>query len=379
MQKDTIKVFVLEIVLLLFLFFILIMPNIITKVYLAIILSIIAVGLNKILKKRNINSIHKKTVTILLTVFALIYIATLYALGLYFGFIKSKVIISLWSLYKFVIPISLIIISSEVIRKILLSQEIKVMNKNVNLSLIFTYLINVLIDLLISTEVYSLTDLDSILKVLGFVLFASLCSNLLYNYISIRYGAKPNIIYRLITTLYIYIIPIIPNVYILFQSFFKMLYPYLIYIILEKLFSKTIFVTPLNERKKNIFGNAILLIITTLIIMLISCKFLYGILVVGSKSMTGALNKGDAVIYEEYKQQTIEEGQVIVFNYNGIKTIHRVVSIQKVNDSVRYYTKGDANKHNDDGYVTQDDIQGLVLLRIKYIGYPTIWIKELFS
>ena len=113
--------------------------------------------------------------------------------------------------------------------------------------------------------------------------------------------------------------------------------------------------------------------------MLISCQFKYGIIVVGSGSMTGTLNKGDAVIFEKYEGQEIEVGQVIIFNYNNIQTIHRVIDIQKVNGEYRYYTKGDANNRNDDNYRTKDDIYALVDLRVKYIGYPTLWVRDMFS
>ena len=95
--------------------------------------------------------------------------------------------------------------------------------------------------------------------------------------------------------------------------------------------------------------------------------------------MTGAINKGDAVIFEKYNSQNIKEGQVIIFDYNGIKTIHRVEEIKKVNNINRYYTKGDANKNRDEGYITDEKVYGLVKLKVKYIGYPTLWIRKLFS
>jgi len=44
-----------------------------------------------------------------------------------------------------------------------------------------------------------------------------------------------------------------------------------------------------------------------LITMLISCQFKYGILVIGSESMTGTINVGDAVIYESYNNETIKK------------------------------------------------------------------------
>ena len=37
---------------------------------------------------------------------------------------------------------------------------------------------------------------------------------------------------------------------------------------------------------------------------------------------------GDAVIYERYDGGYISKGQVIIFDYNGIQTIHRITEIK---------------------------------------------------
>ena len=112
--------------------------------------------------------------------------------------------------------------------------------------------------------------------------------------------------------------------------------------------------------------------------MLISCKFRYGLLVIATESMTGTVNKGDAIIYESYDDQKIKLGQVLVFDKEGTQTVHRVVEIQDLNGQIRYITEGDANGERDKDYITNENIYGLVKLRVKCIGYPTLWVRELF-
>lgn len=381
MKKDKLKTCIFELVLIFILLFTLFASNIISRSILSIIMLMYMLIVSKCLKKRNIASIYKKNVTILMIIFAGIYLGVFYLMGLYFGFIKSKITLSLWSFYKFILPLSIIIISTEKIRKIFLSQDVKlhIKSKIIDISLILTYIAMVLVDLIIYTGIYNLSKLEDFLIALGFVLFASLSCNLLYNYISFRYDEKGIIIYRMITTLFIYIIPITPDIYIFFRSFLRMLYPYIIYIVIEKLYSKNDFTISYNDKKKEVIGNTLLLIVMTLLIMLISCQFKYGILVIGSRSMTGTIDKGDAVIFEKYNGQEIQKGQVIIFDYDGIQTVHRVEEIKIVNDEYRYYTKGDANEKRDESYITKDKIDGLVKLRIKYIGYPTLWIRSIFS
>lgn len=381
MKRDKFKIYTLELILIIFLFFA-VFTSSINRITLSIILLIYMFIVHILLKNKKINSIFNKQVMIWMTIFALVYIGLFYLLGLYFGFMHSKVLFSIKTIFKYIIPLIIIIVSSEIIRKTFLTQNGKIRIKKVgtiNLSVVFTYIIMVLIDFIIYNGIYNLSTLDDFLVALGFVLFASLSCNLLYNYISIRYGEKSIIIYRLITILYIYIIPIVPDVYIFFQSFLRMVYPYLIYLFLDKNFSRFDFIVSYRDRKNEVIGNTILIVVLTLFIMLISCQFKYGILVVGSESMTGTINKGDAVIYERYDKEKIVEGNVIIFNYNDIRTIHRVDEIKRVNGVNRYYTKGDANSKRDEGYITDDKIYGIVKLKVKYIGYPTLWLRELFS
>jgi signal peptidase len=123
--------------------------------------------------------------------------------------------------------------------------------------------------------------------------------------------------------------------------------------------------------------------ITTVVIvsvaMLISCQFKYGALVIATGSMTGEINVGDMAIYESYDDQEIEIGQVIVFKKRSSKVVHRVVKKENVDGIVRYYTKGDIYEELDEGYVLKEDIIGLARVRVPYVGYPTIWLRELFD
>jgi signal peptidase I len=330
-----------------------------------------------VLKKRNAFSIHKRQVTFIMIVFSLLYLGILYFIGLFSGFKMAKIFLSFETLITIIFPLVIIIISSEVIRKIFLAQQIKFYK--FNLSLIFTFISMVMIDLVLYINIYDLYNLEKFWESLSYVFLSSISCNLLYNYVSSRYGSKGIISYRLITYLYGYIIPIVPDVYIFFNSFFRMLYPYLIYIILEEKYVEKDYAISNLERRSNLVTNIFLLLVMLLIIMLISCQFKYGIIVVGSHSMRNSLNVGDAIVYENYDGEIINKGQVIVFNYNEMQTIHRVVDIKNVNGEYRFYTKGDANTKMDNDYRTIDEIKGLVKLKIKYIGYPTLWVYKLFS
>ena len=382
MKKDKLKLYSIEILLLIALFIALIVSNKMTYITSSIILAVFAIVIKLTLKKKESKSLYKKQVAWIMVAFALIYLLAFFLIGMIKNdFLRQPVIFGFKTLYRFIIPLTVSIISSEIMREILISQDgtIRIKNLELDISKALTFINMVCVDLMIYIGLYDLTKYDEFLAAIGFVLFASISCNLLYNYISKRYGNTGIILYRMLTILYVYIIPITPNIHIYLQSFFRMIYPYFLYLFLEKSFSKTDFVVSYSDRRKNFLSITIMIVVMTAVTMLISCEFKYGILVIGSKSMTGSINMGDTVVYERYDDQKISNGQVIIFEQNGLKMVHRVVDIQDINGEIRYYTKGDANEKIDDGYITDKKIIGVTKFRIAAIGYPTLWLRQLFS
>mgnify|MGYP000042000528 FL=1 len=254
----------------------------------------------------------------------------------------------------------------------------KIVLKEDKISKIIILVIMVMLDVILTTNIYNLNTAKDYFTLVSFVIFASIANNLLFNYIEIQYrNAKAIIIYRIITTVYVYVFPIIPDLYIFLESIIKMVVPYIIYIILENVYSKQKLVVTIETRKKERIISTIVCIITVIIVMLISCKFKYGVLVIGSGSMTGTINKGDIILYEKYKNtDDIKVGNIIVFYEDDIKVIHRIIDQKLMGEETRYYTKGDANQKQDEGYRETKDIIGQVKARIPYMGWFTLWIND---
>ena len=380
MKKRNTKLILLEVLLMISFFFALFASRIIARYAVAFILLAVFLILKKNYRIKSNEYIYEKQVNILMVLFAFIYIAIFYALGLHFGYITTLYPLSIKTFLTFILPFIIIIIFNEYVRKILLSQDIKITirSRKINISVALTFIITVLVDLILYVGVYDLETLDNFLKVIGYVVFASISCNLLFQYLTPRFGPKGIIIYRLITVLFIYIIPFEPDVFILLRAFLRMVYPFIIYLILENTYAKANLALNYRQRKRNMWTTGITLILLALFVMLISCKFKYGIIVIGSKSMTGTINMGDAVIYEKYDGGEIKQGQVVMFMDRKTRIIHRAIKVRNVDNEIRITTKGDANKSADEGYRTPNDVNGLVKLRVKYIGWPTIWVHRLF-
>lgn len=371
MKSEKIKIYVIEIALIIFFLLAMIFNKVITRQILAIVLLVFMGITTLLIKTYKMDLTNKRQIILLLTGIGVIYVAVLYLIGIFAGFYNATVKLSLWSIWKYIIPYIVIIISSEMIRK-------KIVLKEDKISKIIILVIMVMLDVILTTNIYNLNTAKDYFTLVSFVIFASIANNLLFNYIEIQYrNAKAIIIYRIITTVYVYVFPIIPDLYIFLESIIKMVVPYIIYIILENVYSKQKLVVTIETRKKERIISRIVCIITVIIVMLISCKFKYGVLVIGSGSMTGTINKGDIILYEKYKNtDDIKVGNIIVFYEDDIKVIHRIIDQKLMGEETRYYTKGDANQKQDEGYRETKDIIGQVKARIPYMGWFTLWIND---
>ena len=162
-------------------------------------------------------------------------------------------------------------------------------------------------------------------------------------------------------------------------AFIDLLLPLAIYFFIDTLYEKKRRYALIKKSKLTIPITIIAVAVMTFTVMVVSNQFYIGAYVIATESMTGEINKGDAAIYERYEDQEIIEGQVIAFEKDNRVIIHRVVDIQIINGQTRYFTKGDANSENDSGFIYDADIVGIVDFKIPYIGYPTLWLRSLFS
>ncbi len=156
----------------------------------------------------------------------------------------------------------------------------------------------ILLDFILYANIYNLNTTQDYFRVATFILFPSIANNILYSYIIKKYkNMKAIIIYRIITTLYMYIIPIVPNIHIFFESILKVVVPYIIYVILESMYARGGPVISRTQKRIEKIISIILSIIVIVVVLLISCKFKYVALVIGSGSMTGTINTGETPGY----------------------------------------------------------------------------------
>lgn len=346
------------------------------RIMAAILLLPAAVLIPTFIKKRSILSINKGQVLLILTVAALAFVMIYYLTGLKFGFYKNPYRLTVTNFFKYVLPIATIIVTTEIIRFVMVAQKSR-------LAHMLCYLSCVVAEMLICSNLPSVTSFNRFMDLVAGALFPALVANFFYNYTSRRYGMYPIIAFRAIISLHTYLIPVTSGIAESLYHLFQMFLPIVLFLFIDTLFER---------RRRYALGNtsrfwrvmskiltAIVVIIMVGTVMLISNQFRYGALVIATESMTGELDRGDVVIFESFESQHIPEGQVIVFEKYNTTVVHRVVDIKIINGIARYYTKGDANEDNDMGYITNAEIVGLVNYKIPVVGYPTLWLRSLFQ
>lgn len=316
----------------------------------------------------------KKDGVLLSIIFAIVYEILIYLFGLYVGFLRSSYSLSLLGFAQNIIPFLLITIVSEILRF-----EFITKGEKKSIFPIITFMLFVLIDTSVNMYNYDLNNQREIVEMICLVFIPSISKNILLTYWMEKFGILANVIYLGITTLIVFLVPIIPDFNKYLQAVIGVIYPIMLYLITRRILKDY------NKEKeyKNIKAKRITTIALAAFILVIvalsSGIFKYRFLTIGSGSMRNELYVGDVIIVkkldkDEFKE--IEVGTILVFKKENKIVVHRVVEIDDSGDFVIYYTKGDYNKDRDNWVVTERDIIGSTRYKIPLVGLPSIWLKD---
>ena len=343
-----------------------------SRILTAILLIPLTFAIIFFIRKRSSFSINKKEVLLLNAVVAVLYVVLKEMSGLYFDYYKNPYFINFKIVLEDILPLTAIIVMTELIRSVLLAQK----NKPVAVIAFFSCLFA---EVLCFYNLSGITNFNRFMDLVGLTLFPAITANVYYHHIAKRYGALPNIIFRLITTLYIYFMQTVAHMPDSLTACIKLILPIILLAFVMALFEQDKKKAVRKGKKFSAIATTLSVVFVLAVSMLISCQFRFGALVIATDSMTGEINKGDMILYEKYDDQPIKEGQIIIFIQDKSKIVHRVVKVENIGGETRYYTKGDANEDLDSGYRTASDIFGLTDVKLAYVGYPTLWLRDLIK
>ena len=103
------------------------------------------------------------------------------------------------------------------------------------------------------------------------------------------------------------------------------------------------------------------------------------LVVVTSSSMSPTLERGHLLVLQRQAPEDVEVDDIIVFNaiwHTEAPVVHRVIERVYVNEEYRYTTQGDNNPNPDHPYVLYEDIVGVVVSAVPFIGNITLILQE---
>ena len=262
-----------------------------SKIFTAIVLLPFALFTFFAIKKRGSLSIFKRDVLVIVTIISIIYVSLKEMTGIYFEFYENPYFVTSERLINVILPTAVIIITSEMIRYVLLAQDVKAAN-------VVTYLSCVLSDVLIYSNIAGINSFNRFMDLVGLTLFPALSANVLYHYLSKRYGMLPCIVFRLITTLYSYFVPATTGMNDALDSCIRIVFPLAVLSFISAMYEKKTTAAVKKGKKLGTIATLLTLLLIVSVAMLISCQFRFGALVIATESMTGEINKGDMILYE---------------------------------------------------------------------------------
>ena len=379
MKKGFNKILILEIILLIFLLF----NSFVFKIANMYVISgimlpflILMIVLNGFEKD---NYRYKKDVLLNIIIFLLMYYFITYFLGLFSGLVKSSYSLSFINIIKNTFPVIALILITELMRYVLFNKT----KRNLP-CLIIGCLLFVMVDVNTMVHIYDVKTALGITKMICLVVFPSITKNIFLTYLTMKVGYKNGIIYRLITELSTYLLPIFPDFGEYINVLLKTVLPIAIMARLNNMFNyysvRKIKDSRYNNRKLVLYSFITFALLT--IVLLTSGLFTYQALTIGSGSMSPAIEKGDVIVLKSMKNEEarkIKKGDVLVYNHDNKIIVHRVMKKSNNGETISFKTKGDYNNAKDSWTVKQEDVIGIVKFRIRWIGMPTVALNELLN
>jgi signal peptidase I len=336
------------------------------------ILAIIFFGYPKIITNENTSKFRKLTI---ISIF--IYLLILYTIGLAIGFLSNSYSLQPLSIINNIYNVTFFAIAIEVFRYVFINAKESYGQKG------YIYVITFLITLLevnLYMGDYSLSTITSSFKFVTLTFLPILIKNITLSYLTSKTDYKAAIIYRFIMDIvYVYIMPIQPDLNDFFQSITTILLPYIMLIYATRITDskeKVEIEDYISENKKiiklsDIPYMAVMAVFACVIIGIGPFK-LIGI---ETGSMTPVIKVGDGVLINKLcNRDELKEGDIVAYiNDEDVIVVHR---IYKVNKDNTFITKGDFNNSADIKYVTKKQIKGKVMFKIPFIAYPSIYFKR---
>ena len=243
---------------------------------------------------------------------------------------------------------------------------------------VFISIVYVIIDIEFSRFIGTKITALAITKYSFQSILPSITKNVLFSYSAIYCSYLPAIIYEFTTHLYLWLSPILPNAPWVMTAIIDTVIPFILFLYIRYVKNKL----DIFRTREDIINSDPRQIIPFVVLIILAIWFAIGIfpikpVAIASGSMEKELYVGDVAIIKKCNPNDVQVGDIIEYQMEGFTVIHRIVQKSQKNGEFYFVTKGDNNKSPDAKEVIEDQLIGKVIFRVRYLGYPAIWLHLL--
>lgn len=329
------------------------------------------------MKKGYIRFCRNKRYFKYMIIISFIHTIVYFYMGFIFGFSKSPYNHAIISILKNIIIQIVPIIGIEVTRSVIATR-----NKDNKLLLTLLTILLILVEINYNTVLNLFSNKEEFFEYICEIILPQIAGGILYTYLTLKGSYSLTLLYRFLNELVVLLLPILPDLDWFMTGSEGILSVTLIYLLFKYRFTKE--KKDIREKNKNLFAKISYILTLALSITLVCFMlgiFKYEPITILSNSMIPTFSRGDVIIYKKITDKQLKElteNSIIIYNMGEQNIAHRIVNTIEKSGTVSYQTKGDSNNAPDINLVETDQIQGIYIFHIKYIGFPSVWLYDYF-
>ncbi|MGN1337142.1 MAG: signal peptidase I [Candidatus Coprovivens sp.] len=330
------------------------------------------------LNKTHIRNYNRNRYISRMLIITLIYYIIYFYFGFFLGFLRSPYSHQIFTIAKNIFNSLVLILAIELSRYIYVSK-----NKDNKLFLVIFTILLIIMEINIPQvlSLYNVNDKEGLFKYIFQHILPLISLSFLFTYIDTISNYKTIMIYRIITILFIYIMPIFPNINWFLDASQGILVPAFFFMLFKYVFTKQENLSKRKIRSSKISLTIAIISMASLVAFMLGAFKCEPVTIV-SNSMLPTYSRGDVIVYEKMSSDDLiklEKNSIIVYRVENQLVAHRVVNVIQENGIIKFQTKGDNNNGPDTDLVAINQIVGVYRFHLKYIGYPSVWLNDFFN
>lgn len=229
-----------------------------------------------------------------------------------------------------------------------------------------------------SVHLADANNLSELIKLSVSDIIPALVNSILLTYLAVACGFPGQLTYRLALVAMTIIPPVLPKYDWYLVGVTSVLIAIIIYLVIDHTQQERH--APSRRHRTHRAFDAMWVITMVGLILFMTGFFAYKPSAIMSDSMHPTFSRGSMVIVQKTENKMdISIGDIIQYEAHDVMVTHRVIRVDNASDGSGkrvFTTKGDNNPSADQP-VNEDQVTGIVRSQVPYIGYPTVWLREI--